>query len=159
MRRLLLVAVTLTLSPAFAKTAPKNPYSVDSMSLRLFNRVTNKIVPFDKPPNPYGMDMDVIVAVKVKLTGEAALVKEKPAFDLELLLDYPKREADEVGNEAEKAKQVTLAQRKLWLGDNGAAYFLFVIPYTCTSPMITAHVTGADATTNKSLDPKLGCAE
>ncbi len=134
-------------------------YSIDTITLRLFDRTTNKIVAFDKAPNPYGIDLDVLVSVKVR--GPKSLGGTAPApFDLALIVDHPKTESDEAGNEASPAHKETLGPLTgLTLPEQGVGYYLFTVPYGCDGPAFSAHLSAGAASADKTIHPVYGCAE
>src|SRR4051794_32675857 len=63
-------AILLALAvPAAAAAAPPG-FSVEGISFKLFDETSGKVVSFDKPPNPYGLNIALLVIVKLKGPSE-----------------------------------------------------------------------------------------
>jgi hypothetical protein len=58
--------IGLIASTSYALEQNQNRLTIEDITLQLFDRSTNKLSPLSPLPNPYGMDMDILVSVKVK---------------------------------------------------------------------------------------------
>ena len=155
------MAACIVAAGAFCFAAPKPPrgkYSVEQITLKLFDRATGKFVSFEKPPNPYGMDLDVLVFVKVK--GPSTPGTQQPPFDVTLLLDTPATKADEAGNDAQAPTHRELSSKALNLPELGVGYYMFPFPWVCNTVNLTARVeTKGEAPQERTKKVELGCAE
>ena len=61
-----LLFIGLIASTSYALEQNQNRLTIEDITLQLFDRSTNKLSPLSPLPNPYGMDMDILVSVKVK---------------------------------------------------------------------------------------------
>jgi hypothetical protein len=148
MRMLAGVVVALALVGNVARADGKK-LTVDGISLRLWDESSGKVVPFDKPPNPYGLNLTLMIVVKIKGPKDGAT----PAT---LTLDASAAsESDEAtgGHPAWKKQQ----SRPVWsAGDSGVAQLLFVMPFECAMGVTFVASIGAST---KKLTRDLGCAE
>ncbi|HEY9608574.1 hypothetical protein [Allocoleopsis sp.] len=61
-----LLFIGLIASTGYALEQNQNRLKIEDITLQVFDRSTNKLSPLSPLPNPYGMDMDVLVTVKVR---------------------------------------------------------------------------------------------
>jgi hypothetical protein len=131
------------------------PLTIDSIEARLFDQTTGKQLDLTKPPNDYGLDMDLLVLVKVKGSLDYA-----PALSLLELKINAKGWSDPATGSHSDWK---LAQKISFhrLPEQKVRYFLFVVPYQdCYSKVILgAHLQGRGGGAKKSQEISLACAE
>lgn len=61
-----LLLIGLIASTGYALEQNQNRLKIEDITLQVFDRSTNKLSPLSPLPNPYGMDMDILVTVKVR---------------------------------------------------------------------------------------------
>lgn len=141
--RLLLPVVLLNLSalPAVAQ-------SVEEITVQIYDRATGRLIPLGSPPNPYGLDMDLLIAVKLKGPTPARI------YDLNLSMDAPAYNTPATG--LVPALKVRQSRRVSSMPESRTAFFPFALEYVCyPEVMITARL-------DKSFKTRkigLGCAE
>ena len=122
---------------------------VGSCSLFYFGAVKLKVLPFDKPSNPYGLNLTLMIIVKVKgPSGDAT------PQNLTLDVSAPAGSDEATGDHPAWQKQMS---RSVWsAGEKGVASFLFVMPYECSSGTTFVASIGPS---KKTVKQPLGCAE
>ncbi len=143
------VALLLFALAAAAHAAPARPFAVEGIAFKLFDETTGRVVALDKPPNPYGANVTLLVIVKLtgpsegdqhaKLTLEVA----SPASSDEATGDHPPWKLTE-----ERAIGT--------VGEKGVGYQLFLVPFQCREKVTFTAAIGAS---RRSVAQPLGCAE
>jgi len=153
-RALAIVVAALVATAAHAEKPKKARWSISAITLKLFDQDKNAVVSIDKPPNPYGLGLDLLVSVKVK--GPTEIEGERPT--LSLTVDAPASSDEATGDHDAWHEAQTRAITTL--GDKGAMWFLFLVPYQCYENVtFAAKLTGAEISADKTLAKNLGCAE
>ena len=142
-------AVEQTAAPPAAPAPAKKGFTVEGITLKLWDETTGKVIAFDKPPNPYGLNLTLVVVVKVKGPTEDA---PKATLTLDVGADASSDEA--TGDHPAWKQQLS---RPVWsVGERGVAQFVFVLPYECANE---ATFTATVGTSTKTLKRELPCAE
>lgn len=150
--RALLALSLLAGVPAAARAAPPpppSPFTVEGISFKLFDEATGKVLPFDKPPNPYGMNLTVMVVVKLKGPHEG----DAPAT---LTLEASAPASSDAATGDHPPFKVTQSRAVRVLGERGVGYQLFLVPYECREGVTFTATVGKST---KSVKQDLGCAE
>jgi hypothetical protein len=143
------VALFLLALAAAAHAAPARSFTVEGIALKLFDETSGSVVALDKPPNPYGMNVTLLVIVKLlgpmegnahaKLTLEVAA----PASSDEATGDHPPWKLNQ--------------ERSIGpVGEKGVGYQLFLVPFQCREKVTFTAAIGAS---KKSVALPLACAE
>lgn len=61
-----LLLIGFIASTGYALEQNQNRLKIEDITLQVLDRSTNKLSPLSPLPNPYGMDMDILVSVKVR---------------------------------------------------------------------------------------------
>jgi hypothetical protein len=146
-RALALIAlVTVT---SIAGAAPPRPFTVEGISFKLFDEASGKVVSIDKPPNPYGSNLTLMIIVKLKgpteagIPGTLTLEASAPASSDEATGDHPPFKHND--------------SRALGpVGEKGVGYQLFLMPYECREQVTFTATIGKSS---KTVKQALGCAE
>lgn len=142
-------ALALALGGGVARGEAKRPLTVEGISLKLWDETTGKVVPFDKPPNPYGLNLTLMVLVKVK-----GPTSEAPKSTLTLEVSAPDSADEATGEHPAWNRQFS---RPVWsVGEKGVAQFVFVMPYECAEEATFSAAIGAST---KKVKLELPCAE
>lgn len=140
--------------PAWAQSAPKKQgVSISEIEVRVFDRQKNALVALQESSDPYGMNVDAVLVVKVQGTweGEAPLV-------LKLTASAPKESSEATGELP--GWKVTQSRKLVVLSEDGVTHVPFLLPFTCASKVkVTAHLTGPGVKASKTLDTAFPCAE
>jgi len=143
----LLACILLAGGPAAAE-GPK--FTVEGISFKLWDEAAGKMVAFDKAPNPYGLNLTLMIVVKIK--GPTRTEGSEPLLKLEAAA--PARSDEATGSHP--PWKLSQSRALTPVGDKGISYVLFVAPYECvTSATFTASV-GASS---KKVKQDLPCAE
>ena len=106
-------------------------------------------MPLNKPPNPYGMNVSLMVIVKLKGPAEGegrqqlTLEVNAPASSDEATGDHP-------------AWKETLQKMVGPVGEKGVGYQLFVLPFQCRERVMFTATVGKST---KAVKQTLACAE
>jgi hypothetical protein len=144
----LLLAIAIALATA-AHAAPARSFAVEGIAFKLFDETSGSVVALDRPPNPYGLNVMLLVIVKLtgpsegdahaKLTVEVAA----PASSDEATGDHP-------------PWKLTQERTIGTVGEKGVGYQLFLVPFQCREKVTFTAAIGAS---KKSVARPLGCAE
>jgi hypothetical protein len=151
LRPLLLSGILLLGSSAGSAPAAGKPV-LASVEAQIYDRQKGAVVAMDDASDPYGMNVDAFILVKVQGTydGEAPL-------KLKLVASAPK-ESSEAGDRA--AWKVTQTRTLHALAENGTTQVPFLLPYACASQVkVTVTLTGPGIKGSKTLDTAFPCAE
>ena len=148
-RRALCLAVTLG---GVASAAPR-PFTVEGIAFKLFDETTGKVVPIDKPPNPYGSNVSLLVIVKLKGPTETP---DAPAPKPKLTLDVAAPASSDEATGDHPAWKLTQERELGPLPEKGIGYQLFLVPFQCRE-QVTFTATVGKAT--KAVKQSLACAE
>jgi hypothetical protein len=150
MRAWLLAAVVgLVCGVAHGDATKKKPFTVEGITFKLWDEESGKVLPLDKPSNPYGLNLTLMIIVKVKGPTESGTPQ-----NLTLDVSAPAESDDATGDHPAWQKQLV---RSVWsVGDKGAASFLFVMPYECSFGTTFTATIGAS---KKTVKQPLGCAK
>jgi hypothetical protein len=143
---------TLLLLTSTAGSAPAG-VSISSIEAQVYDRQKGAIVATDAASDPYGMNVDAFVTVKLQGThdGEAPL-------KLKLVVSAPKESSEATGDRP--AWKVTQTRELHALAENGVTTVPFLINYTCASSVtVTATLTGPGVKGSKTLKTSFPCAE
>ncbi|MCP3169350.1 hypothetical protein HUW62_31025 [Myxococcus sp. AM011] len=150
LRSLLVSGVLLLSSTAGSASAPS--VSLGGVVLRVFDRQKASIVTTDEAADPYGMNVDALLLVKVQGTYEG----DKP-LKLKLVVSAPKEES-EAGSR--RAWKVTQTRELHALAEKGETTVPFLLPYECSSSVkVVVTLTGPGINGSKTLDTAFPCAE
>ncbi|GEN13056.1 hypothetical protein SAMN05443572_11667 [Myxococcus fulvus] len=150
LRSLLLGGVLLVSSTAGSASAPA--VSLEGIELRVFDRAKGALVAVDEASDPYGMNVDAVLLVKVKGTYEG----DKP-LKLKLSASAPKEESEA----GERGAWKTAQTRELHvLAEGGVTVVPFLLTYRCASTVkVVATLTGPGVQGTRKLDTAFPCAE
>jgi hypothetical protein len=146
-----MVAAVLGLwcATAHAEATKKKAFTVEGITFKLWDEENGKVVSFDKPSNAYGMNMALMIIVKVKGPTEGGSPQ-----NLTLDVSAPAESDEATGGHEAWQKQLT---RSVWsVGEKGVGSFLFVMPYECSFGTTFVAAIGAS---KKTVKQSLGCAE
>src|SRR5882724_2132269 len=59
-------AMALGGGAAHGEPAKKKPFTVEGITFKVWDEESGKVLPFDKPSNPYGLNTTLMIIVKVK---------------------------------------------------------------------------------------------
>lgn len=151
----LVVAVLLAGRPGGAEPAAPAKLAIDQIELKLFDQESGRIRSWNDKPNPYGMDMDLVVQVRV----HGKLEPDKTPSGMVLSVSAPGWSDEATGSHSPWRLTQKAAFRHL--PESGVRYFLFVLPYQdCYGKVtFTASLTGRGGGASKSLKTSLACAE
>lgn len=82
-----LLLIGLIASTGYALEQNQNRLKIEDITLQVFDRSTNKLSPLSPLPNPYGMDMDILVTVKVRGNQTPPLNQLVPPQKIRLVVD------------------------------------------------------------------------
>ncbi|NTX37371.1 hypothetical protein HUA78_23235 [Myxococcus sp. CA033] len=150
LRSLLVGGVLLLSSTAGSASAPS--VSLGGVELRVFDRQKGSIVTVEEASDPYGMNVDALLLVKVQGKYEG----DKP-LKLKLVVSAPKEES-EAGER--RAWKVTQTRELHVLAEGGVTVVPFLMPYECSSTVkVVATLSGPGINGSKKLDTAFPCAE
>ncbi|MCP3062679.1 hypothetical protein LXT21_28230 [Myxococcus sp. K38C18041901] len=150
LRSWLLGGALLMSSTAGSAGAPA--VAIEGVELRVFDRAKGAIVAVDEASDPYGMNVDAVLLVKVKGTYEG----DKP-LRLKLTASAPKEESEAGSRRAWKTAQT----RELHvLAEGGVTVVPFLMTYQCAATVkVVATLTGPGVQGTRTLDTAFPCAE
>ncbi|MCE9671796.1 hypothetical protein LY474_28710 [Myxococcus stipitatus] len=149
--RLLVLAITLLLA-ATTVSAAEPAVSLGGIVMRVFDRKKADIVTTEEASDPYGMNVDALLLVKVQGTYDG----DKP-LKLTLTASAPKEET-EAGSR--RAWKVTQTRELYTLPEGGVAQVPFLLPYQCSGTVkVVATLTGPGIKETRKLDTAFPCAE
>ncbi|NOJ79690.1 hypothetical protein [Myxococcus xanthus] len=148
---LLLAGPAGSVSAAPKATAPK--VTISDIQAQVYDRQQGAIVATDAASDPYGMNVDAFIVVKLQGTyeGDAPL-------KLTLLVSAPKESSEAAGDRP--AWKATQMRELVALAENGVTQVPFILPYHCASKVkVTAILTGSGLKASKTLNTSFPCAE
>ncbi|MCP3102662.1 hypothetical protein LZ198_27680 [Myxococcus sp. K15C18031901] len=149
-RRLVPVLALLLASTAVSASEPA--VTLGGVVMRVFDRKKGDIVTPDEASDPYGMNVDALLLVRVQGTYEG----DKP-LKLTLTASAAKEET-EAGSR--RAWKVTQTRELYALPEGGVAQVPFVLPYQCAGTVkVVATLTGPGIKDTRKLDTAFPCAE
>ncbi len=137
---------------AAPKAAAPN-VTISDIQAQVYDRQQGAVVALDAASDPYGMNVDAFIVVKVQgpHEGDAPL-------KLKLLVSAPKESSEATGDRP--AWKVTQTRDLAVLTENGVTQVPFILPYHCASKVkVTATLTGGGLKASKTLDTSFPCAE
>ncbi len=154
--RALALGSALLLAPAGnAPAAPKaaSPVTISNIDVQVYDRQKGAVVALDAMSDPYGMNADAFIVVKLEGKYEG----DKP-LKLTVTASAPKESSEATGDRPawKKAQSRDLHA----LAEEGATQVPFLVPYECASKVkVTVTLTGPGIKASKSLDTSFPCAE
>ncbi|MFP2961823.1 hypothetical protein ACLEPN_29510 [Myxococcus sp. 1LA] len=148
---LLLAGPVCSVSAAPKAAAPA--VTISGIEAQVYDRQQGAVVATDAASDPYGMNVDAFIVVKLQGTyeGDAPL-------KLKLLVSAPKESSEATGDRP--AWKVTQTRELAVLAENGVTQVPFILPYACASKVkVTATLTGGGLKATKTLDTSFPCAE
>ncbi|MDC0710229.1 hypothetical protein POL68_17260 [Stigmatella sp. ncwal1] len=140
-----------SLAAGGAPAAPKP--SLVSVEARVYDRQKGAIVSVEEASDPYGMNVDAFIVVKVQGTHEG----DAP-LKLKLVVSAPKESSEASGDRP--AWKVTQTRTLHALSEEGTTQVPFLLPYACASKVqVTVTLTGPGVKGSKTLDTSFPCAE
>ena len=146
-------------APAWAQPAPaagaskKQGVSLAEIEVRVFDRQKNAVVPLEEASDPYGMNVDAVLVVKVQGTWE----NDSPLV-LKLTASAPKQSSEATGELP--PWKVTQSRKLAVLSENGVTYVPFLLPFQCASQVkVAVSLTGPGVKGTKTLETAFPCAE
>ncbi len=131
--------------------APK--VTISDIQAQVYDRQQGAVVAMDAASDPYGMNVDAFIVVKIQGTHEG----DAP-LKLKLLVSAPKESSEAAGDRP--AWKVTQTRDLAVLTENGVTQVPFILPYHCASTVkVTATLTGGGLKASKTLDTSFPCAE
>jgi hypothetical protein len=125
---------------------------VEGIKVMALDRQKNQIVPLSKIPNPFGVDADILISVYVK--GPPGDGPSATAPKVVLELSSPAYSDEQSGDNP--AWSTKLERQFRGVGETGASYYPFLLPYDCRRHVtITARV----GSSSKSVKADFVCAE
>lgn len=150
LRSLVLGGVLMLTSTAGGASAPK--VSLGDIELRVFDRQKAAIVTVEEASDPYGMNVDAVLLVKVQGTYDG----DKP-MKLTVVVSAPKEES-EAGER--RAWKVTQTRSLSSLAEGGVTVVPFLLPFECSGTVkVVATLSGPGIKGSKKLDTAFPCAE
>lgn len=140
-------------APKVGSAAAAKAPAITGIELKVYDRQKNAVVPVEEASDPYGMNVDAVLVVRIEGTysGDASLA-------LKLIATAP-REFSEATGELSGWK-VVQARKLPVLSENGVTFVPFLIPYECASKVkVTTTLTGPGVKSSKTLDTAFACAE
>ena len=149
-----LLFIGLIASTSYALEQNQNRFKVEDITLQVFDRSTNKLSPLSPLPNPYGMDMDVLVTVKVRGNPTPASNQVVPPQKIRLVIDGKGYTTAATGKVSPWKDTQT---RSVFIpSETPISYIPFLMEYKCYPNIaLTASVSTASLWKNFSLP----CAE
>ncbi|AKQ63745.1 hypothetical protein A176_000657 [Myxococcus hansupus] len=148
---LLLAPATQSVSAAPKAAAPA--VTISAIEAQVYDRQQGAIVATDAASDPYGMNVDAFIVVKLQGTYEG-----NAPLKLKLLVSAPKESSEAAGNRP--AWKVTQTRDLAALSENGVTQVPFIVPYQCASKVkVTVTLTGGGLKGSKTLDTSFPCAE
>lgn len=149
------VPAQTTATPTTAPTAANA--ALQAIDVQIFNRVNNQLVPLNQRWNPYGLGMDLLIAVKVK-PGQQ---ETQPGTNLVLAINAKGYNTPATGP-VPAWNTVQTRAISISANDQFSYSFPFLAEYQCYSEVqLTATLIQPGLTTGPSLTKtiNLGCAE
>lgn len=116
-------------STGYALEQNQNRFKVEDITLQVFDRSANKLSPLSPLPNPYGMDMDVLVTVKVRGTPTPASNQVVPPQKIRLVVDGKGYTTAATGKVSPWKETQT---RSVFIApDKEISYVPFLVEYKC----------------------------
>ncbi|MCY1018322.1 hypothetical protein [Pyxidicoccus sp. MSG2] len=147
----LLLAPAAGSAPAASKPAAPG-VSIASIEAQVYDRQQGAVVAMDAASDPYGMNVDAFIVVKLQGTYDGSA-----PLKLKLQATAPK-ESSEAGESP--GFKVTQTRELHALAEKGVTQVPFLIPYVCASKVkLTVTLTGTGIKSSKTLDTSFPCAE
>lgn len=149
-----LLLIGFIASTGYALEQNQNRLKIEDITLQVYDRSTNKLSPLSPLPNPYGMDMDILVTVKVRGNPTPPSNQLVPRQKIRLVVDgkgYTTPATGKVSPWKEtQTRSVFIAPEK------EISYVPFLIEYKCY-PNVA--FTASIATSSQWKSYPLPCAE
>ncbi|NJK41058.1 MAG: hypothetical protein HC934_06310 [Acaryochloridaceae cyanobacterium SU_2_1] len=133
-------------------------YVIEGIEVKVLNRRSNQLTSLEQRENPYGLDMDLLIMVKVKgTTGDLP----SAAANLLLAIHAPGYDYPATGPVSDW-NIVHTRPLKLGSHDGTSYFFPFLVDYQCYPKVqLTATIVQAESANNASFfqSLNLGCAE
>ncbi|HEY9833202.1 MAG TPA: hypothetical protein V6D26_21800 [Stenomitos sp.] len=141
-------------STGYALEQNQNRLKIEDITLQVFDRSTNQLSPLSPLPNPYGMDMDVLVTVKVRGNQTPPSNQVVPPQKIRLVIDGKGYTTAATGKVSPWKETQT---RSVFIpSETEATYVPFLIEYKCyPNVAFTASV----ASSSQWKNYPLSCAE
>jgi hypothetical protein len=124
-----LLLIGLIASTSYALEQNQNRLKIEDITLQVFDRSTNQLSPLSPLPNPYGMDMDILVTVKIRGNPTPPSNQVVPPQKIRLVVDgkeYTTAATGKVSSWKEtQTRSVFIAPEK------EISYVPFLIEYKC----------------------------
>jgi hypothetical protein len=149
-----LLLIGLIASTGYALEQNQNRLKIEDITLQVFDRSTNKLSPLSPLPNPYGMDMDILVSVKVRGNPTPPPNQLVPPQKIRLVVDGKGYTTAATGKVPPWKETQT---RSVFIpSETPISYVPFLIEYKCyPNVALTATVSASSQWKNFSLP----CAE
>lgn len=162
----LMLAVLPLDAAAEPRAARTGALEVSRITLQLFSQADGSVRPFDKPPNPYGMDIQVLAVVEVR----GQLGDADPPARLDLRVDAAGWEDEATGAHERWRTAQRLSFRATAPADDEAEaqhraprsrHLAFLLPWTDCYPEVRldATVRWGKRSHAKSIKTSFSCAE
>lgn len=151
--RPLVLSGILLLASSAGSAPPAGKPVLASVEAQVYDRQKGAVVAMDEASDPYGMNVDAFIVVKVQGTyaGDAPL-------KLKLVASAPKESSEATGEMP--GWKVSQTRTLHALAENGTTQVPFLLPYTCASQVkVTVTLTGPGIKGSKTLDTAFPCAE
>ncbi len=149
-----LLFIGLIASTGYALEQNQNRLKIEDMTLQVFDRSTNKLSPLSPLPNPYGMDMDILVSVKVRGNPTPPPNQLVPPQKIRLVVDGKGYTTPATGKVSPWKE--TLTRSVFMPPETEISYVPFLIEYKCY-PIVAVTASVASSSQWKSFS--LPCAE
>lgn len=141
-------------STGYALEQNQNRLKIEDITIQVFDRATNKLSTLSPLPNPYGMDMDLLVSVKVKGKSTPPSNQSIPSQKIRLVVDAKGYTTAATGRVSPWKE--TQTRSVLIPSETEATYVPFLIEYKCyPNVAFTASV----ASSSQWKNYPLSCAE
>lgn len=129
-------------------------FKIDDINVRVFDRSTNQVFPLSELPNHYGLDMDLLVSVKVIGVTSQSFAQLVPRQKVTLSIDAPGYMTAATGDVPPWQENHT---RSVFISSKATTSYLpFIVEYQCYPHVI---FTASTAESTKSETVALPCAE
>jgi hypothetical protein len=149
-----LLFIGLIASTGYALEQNQNRLKIEDMTLQVFDRSTNKLSPLSPLPNPYGMDMDILVSVKVRGNPTPPPNQLVPPQKIRLVVDGKGYTTPATGKVSPWKE--TLTRSVFMPPETEISYVPFLMEYKCY-PNVAVTASVASSSQWKSFS--LPCAE
>lgn len=149
-----LFLIGLIASTGYSLDQAQNRLRVEDMTLQIFDRSTNKLFPLTPLPNPYGLEMDILVSVKVRGNPAPPPNQLVPPQKIRLAVNAKGYTTPATGQVSPWKETQT---RSVFIApEQETSYVPFLVEYNCY-PNVT--FTASVSTSSQSKSLSLPCAE